>query len=203
MPRLDDHSRTLTFCASALCFATAFAATPKLAQSATVPTVAERTLVEAKPSESRIKVVQPQRDPFVGDHIEAEGRSNTSAIEVPPPGVPGSLLPLPPNEGALATRTARSEPGLRLQAVVNGGRPVALVVDATGTHVVAIGDRIDGSTVAHISRDGLTLSDGRWISIELETRSQPQRSWTGPVPLVPTATPTPLSSPSVLPQEGS
>ena len=197
MLRLDHCSRTLMVCASALCFASAFATTPQLARSANDPAVGDRTVVKSKLFEAPLELVQPQRDPFVGEHIAPDSVSNVSTI---PAGIPGSLRPLPANAGALGTPILSNSGALRLQAVVSGGRPVALVVDSAGTHVVTVGDTVDGSTIVRIGRDGLSLSDGRSIALESVQRLSPQRVMAEPIPLVPVPSPSPMSTSSAVPQ---
>ena len=200
MLRLDHRSRTLMVCASALCFASAFAATPQLARSAGDPTIVGRTILEPTSREAPLELVQPQRDPFVGEHIAPDSASNISTIPVPVLGIPGSLRALPPNAGALGTPILSTPGVLRLQAVVSGDRPVALVVDSAGTHVVAVGDTVDGSTIVRIGRDGLSLSDGRSIALESRKRLSPQRVVAEPIPLVPVLSPSPIATSSPVPQ---
>ena len=200
MLRLDHRSRTLMLCASALCFASAFAATPQLAQSASDPTVLDRRIIGPRPREAPPALVQPQRDPFVAERIAPESAPSASAISIPVLGIPGSLRPLPANAGALGTPILSTQSALRLQAVVSGDRPVALVVDSTGTHVVAVGDTVDGSTIVRIGRDGLSLSDGRSIALESVERSSPQRIVAEPIPLVPVLSPSPIATSSAVPQ---
>jgi hypothetical protein len=187
-------------CASALCFASAFAATPQLARSASDPTVVDRRIVEPKSREAPLELIQPQRDPFVGERIAPESASNVPTIPVPVLEIPGSLRPLPANAGALGTPILSTQVSLRLQAVVSGDRPVALVVDSAGTHVVAVGDTVDGSTIVRIGRDGLSLSDGRSIALESVQRLSTQRVVAGPIPLVPVPSPSPIATSSAVPQ---
>jgi len=200
MLRLDHRSRTLMLCASALCFASAFAATPQLARSASDPTVVDRRIIEPKSREAALELVQPLRDPFVGERIAPDSLSSGSTISVPVLGIPGSLRPLPANAGAIGTPILSPQSALRLQAVVSGDRPVALVIDSTGTHVVAVGDTVDGCMIVRIGRDGLSLSDGRSIALASGQRLSPQRFAAEPIPLVPVLSPLPIATSSAVPQ---
>ncbi len=200
MLRLDHRSRTLTLCASALCFASAFAATPQSARSASDPTSVDRTVVASKQHDAPLELIQPHRDPFIGEHLSPEGPSTPPTLSVPLLGVPTSLRALPANAGALGTPVFATQSTLRLQAVVSGDRPVALLIDSTGTHVVATGDTVDGSTIVRIGRAGLSLSDGRSIVLESGKRSAAQRVFAEPIPLVPVPSPSPAAASPSVPQ---
>jgi hypothetical protein len=101
--------------------------------------------------------LRPRRDPFAGDPgaSTATKPSPAHAASLPPmPSVPAGLPILPPNAAAPAPTSAR------VAAVVTGPHPFAIVTDESGPHLIARGDRLDGSVVSVIDGAGVTLADG-------------------------------------------
>jgi hypothetical protein len=100
--------------------------------------------------------LHPRRDPFAGE----EGPTTSSPSPAPasslPPiaAVPAGLPILPPNAAAPASTS------VRIAAVVTGPHPFALITDESGPHLIARGDRLEGSVVTTIDGAGVTLADG-------------------------------------------
>ena len=195
MIRLDQRSRTLALCASALCFAGAFTVTPGSARSADDPIRTENTHVRTAPSDAPLTMVRPRRDPFVGEEL-ARDASLGPAPPLPPipMGTMPVVSPLPPNAGAglgveqLGHFTSRA---VHLKAIVNGTRPVALIAEGLTTRVVSLGDIVEGTAIRGIARDRVTLADGTHLTLESESQTQATDGrFASPIPAVPSALPT-------------
>jgi hypothetical protein len=78
--------------------------------------------------------------------------------------IPPALGPLPPNAGAGEPFPFAAEP-VRVEALITGRHPFALVDDGGATRIVAPGDRLAGETIAAITAGGIRLADGRSIVV--------------------------------------
>lgn len=190
MVRLDHRSRTLILCASALSFTSAFVATPQTARSADEPITEQRSLVPSRQPELPVAVIEPQRDPFVGERTLPDAPPASDKALPPVSSVPVMpLQALPPNAGAGGPLLETAGPTLTVQAIVNGERPVALLIEAGTTRVVAIGDRVETTHITRILPGRIILADGRRLSLESTSRAGlPVARDVNPVPLVPIAT---------------
>ena len=187
MVRLDHRSRTLILCASALSFASAFVATPQTARSADEPTIEQRSLIPIRRVETPIAVIEPQRDPFVGERTLSD--APPVAEKAAPPASSAPLIPLqalPPNAGAGGQLLGAGGSMFAVRAIVNGERPVALLIEGGTTRVVGIGDRVEATRITHILPERIILADGRHLSLESTARRVvPLTRDANAVPLVP------------------
>jgi hypothetical protein len=165
---VDPFSRPLIASAAIACFIGAFALTPSEVRSR-IGTPAVPSSASPTPADAAIALVAPAGDPFVPRVIEADastGRGSASSALAPL--MPLSHLgPLPANLGAggispldLAKATTPT-----VSAIVTGDHPTALVVDGDQPRVIAIGDRLDGSTVVSIDEGGVALSSGQRLTL--------------------------------------
>jgi hypothetical protein len=161
--------RIAAACAVA-CFAGAVALTPSEVRSRIEPRL-DGALAPAVAPVTPIAVVVPQGDPFAprasedvtGPPVAANAeRQDLAALD--------HLGPLPPNAGAIGSMALVAPVPVRLTAVVVGAHRGALVDDGSGPRVVTAGDRIAGTTVASIDARGVTLGDGRRLTLPATTR---------------------------------
>ena len=49
---------------------------------------------------------------------------------------------------------------------MTGTHPTAIVDSAEGSHLVSVGDALDGSTVVEIATDAVVLANGKRLTLE-------------------------------------
>lgn len=104
------------------------------------------------------------RDPFAGG--EDEARPSAANAGAAASGTVGTQV----TQGAaidgappLATPVAQD---VTLLATIVGTKRLALILEAGQSRVLGIGETVAGARVVAISRDGLTLSNGRFVAVE-------------------------------------
>ncbi len=131
----------------------------------------------AQPPVTQPALVTPGRDPFAAPPDVPDARAAAAApreaatVLAALPHVPPALGPLPPNAGAPPEPSATASPQARVAAVVTGAHPVALIVEAAQTRLLAVGDRFGGSAIASIRADGVRLRDGTFMAIAPQAHS--------------------------------
>jgi hypothetical protein len=150
---LGQRSRRYCVCLAMACFITAGATTPRAARSA-APFPSFTHSLERGPIAVAVPSIPVRRDPFAG----------APRSEVLP--TAGALLAtkfLPPSVSA--TRLMNADPTERVNAVVIGSRPYALVTRGGVSRIVSLGDTYANRRVIGITLDGLHLADGRLIRV--------------------------------------
>jgi hypothetical protein len=150
---LGQRSRRLCVCLAMACFVTAGATTPRAARSA-APFSPFTQPLERGPMAIAVSSVPVRRDPFAG-----APRSDA----LPTGGALLATKPLPPS--APSARRANADPTERVNAVVTGSRPYALVTRDGASRIVSLGDSYEGRRVIGITLDGLQLADGSVIRV--------------------------------------
>ena len=169
MPALGPVSRACLTASAFAAFACAFAGAPLTASSRAEPAVPGAPPA-ADTTHGADAIVLPRRDPFAGGaHLARTAMSPpppASALPVPAvyPAIPAALGPLPPNAGAGDPFPFAAD-RVRLQALVTGPQPFALVDDAGTVRIVTPGDELAGDTIAAITAAGIRLAHGRTIAI--------------------------------------
>ena len=152
---ISRASRRAFACSAIAAYAGAFALLPtevgsRLNPQPLPPLTHERSAAIPPP-------VATERDPFAALADDEP--------QFAPPAAPfAKLRPLPPNAGAGALPFTIHPAATRVLAVVTGPNPSALVEEHERTHLVAIGDVLDGSRVVTIDAGGLDLEDGRRLA---------------------------------------
>jgi hypothetical protein len=149
---MEQASRLIATAAVA-CFIGAFALTPSEVRSRITP---PRPVASAgaAPPPSAAPAAIPEGDPFAP-------RAADATVVVTPPVAPpplaltrvGPVVPFVPPSNA------------RVSAIAVGAHPGALIVEGDTTQLVTVGDRFDGTTVAAIDDGGVTLGDGRRLTL--------------------------------------
>jgi hypothetical protein len=80
----------------------------------------------------------------------------------------GATQPLPVALPRLPGTPAQQTPaaGTRVTAIATGALPTAIVESGGSSHVVTVGDPLDGSSITAIKRSSVTLASGRHLSLE-------------------------------------
>jgi hypothetical protein len=148
--------------ASLACFAAALALMPAGARSHDAAPPLD--FAAGPPAVARAPIaVAPQRDAFA---------PRAELDEERPPVLPSP----PPAAGLRAVRApalaAPQTSAVRVMAIANGAQPIAIVEEGGVQRVVAIGDRLNGSTIVAIEDDALVLAGG--VRVALETASGPR-----------------------------
>ncbi|HZO92448.1 MAG TPA: hypothetical protein VFB22_01670 [Candidatus Baltobacteraceae bacterium] len=117
------------------------------------------------------------RDPFAWPAaLDAPARgiaveADLSARALPMP------LPFVPRDAAsrsFGTPSGFAPPaGVRVAAIVTGEHPAALVTDGSGTRLVGVGERVDGTRITAIAERGVRLADGRVLSLDVAPKRDP------------------------------
>lgn len=169
----DDERRSLGRLASMLIIG-AIGILPLTTQSSSVAGAADERAQSYKsglalPPRLTFPEYSISRDPFVPEQ-PTRAKLEGSALRVGQGSEIGVVLP--PNAGALQNGpippligASPSAPIVR--AVILGNPPRALVEDGGTVRVLGIGDRIGELAVAGITADGITLSDGSRLTLDV------------------------------------
>jgi hypothetical protein len=151
MLELSRTARNAVAGAAVGAFAAAFALLPTQAGSRLGPPAAP---LRAAPHDAPAlpRPIVPLRDPFV-----------PRVDETPP--VPARITALPPNAGAGPFPFAAVPAATHLLAVVTGPQPRALVDETGQTRLLSIGARLGAARITAIDADGVTLDDGRHLTL--------------------------------------
>ncbi len=172
---LDAASRAALAAFAFAAFGAAFVTTPIVARSDGGVIAVPTPSVVALPASAATADVVPRRDPFAGGDgppVRTDAAAPQGPSAVPPvpamPQIPAALRALPPNAGAADTAfpfATGARSGVTVTAVITGPRPFALVDESGTTHVLTVGDRIDGDLIVAIGADGVRLSGGTMLAV--------------------------------------
>jgi len=141
------------------CFIGAFASTPSEVRSRLGP-AHDMPAIRALAEPASLAAIRPNGDPFVPRADDPEPMRNLAIAEFP------GIAPLPANAGAgrLPLAAVLGPPAF-VSATILGPHPSALVVDDRTTRLVTVGDRVAGARIVAITADGITLDDGRRLTL--------------------------------------
>jgi hypothetical protein len=107
-----------------------------------------------------VAAIVPNGDPFAPRASDPEPVRETAIAPFP------GIAPLPANAGAgrLPLAPILGTP-ISISATILGPHPSALVVDDRATRLVTVGDRVAGARIVAIAADGITLDDGRRLTL--------------------------------------
>jgi len=151
MLRLANRSRRVLLLAGALAAVASFASLPLLAEPLwrhAPGTSAENDVAVVWPPDMRAVRLPPIDDPFAR-------------------ALPEEPAPLP--AGVHRSIEAGKSLDVRVQAIIQGKPPLALVQDGT-TRIVAVGDTIEGARITAIAPDRILLANGKRLTLEDERR---------------------------------
>jgi len=156
--------RRALIAAAIVCFSGAVALTPAEVRS--------RIASASRPMDQRTApppqlpaAVPPDGDPFVARVPDDDAPAAAVPAELPLGDLP-RLGPLPANAGASSALFGRMlRRGAVVRAIVLWPHPTALVDDGAGTRTCAPGDALDGSRVKVVDAGGVTLTDGRRLTL--------------------------------------
>ncbi len=172
----DDDRRSLARLSTMLIIA-AIGVLPLTTQSSSVAGAADvRTQANLSdlslPPRLTFPAYSVSRDPFVPEQ-SIRARLDGSALRVGQGSEIGVVLP--PNAGAEQNGTIGSMSGALpsapiVRAIVLGNPARALVEDGSSVRVLGVGDRIGDLAVASITPEGITLSDGTRLLLDVTHR---------------------------------
>jgi hypothetical protein len=139
--------------AAVVCFIGAFALTPSEVRSGIAPRDPIASAV-AVPATSAARADDPAGDPFAPR--AADPAAAVTPTVARPPLALARVGPMP----ALGPSS-----NVHVSAIAVGAHPGALIVEGDTTHLVMVGDGLDGTTIAAIDDDGVTLGDGRRLTL--------------------------------------
>lgn len=167
MISLDRNQRSALVVAAVLCFIGAFAGTPLHARGALSDGAPIRTAGESASSPFiPLVVIAVQRDPFSGND-----ETETRAERLIPP-LPVGVLPQLPNNltggsipGIPIPGQESISNGVRVEAVMIGPHPFAMISQGSSNQIVSIGERVSGQRIRTITIDGVHFFNGRFMPV--------------------------------------
>ncbi len=151
-----ERSNRLIAALAVACFIGAFSLTPSEVRSRLTGAPPELLAPPVSTPSPAVVADVPAGDPFAARAVDdtappaPSARSLVIAPVVPPVGR-AALIP--------------SAPVAHVSAVAIGAQAEAIVVDGGRTRLVTLGDALEGSLVSAIDEGGLTLADGRRLSL--------------------------------------
>jgi len=152
------HSKRALLVAGALaCFAAAIVLAPSDVRSQ-LDTGRHDAVADATASPQLPVIAVAPRDDAFAPRAEVDD-DRPAGVTAPPP----VALPRLPGSPAAQRATAATT---RVTAIATGALPTAIVESGGSSHLVTVGDLLDGSEIAAIDRSSITLASGRHLPLE-------------------------------------